>query len=232
MYRIRNLSKSFDGTEVLGDISLDFEGGKTTCILGESGVGKTTLLHILAGSLEATSGEVLGFDKGRASFIFQEPRLIPWKDVRDNLAFVLEDRLGDEEIDEKIDSYLKLVALEDYRQHYPRELSGGMEQRISIVRAFLYPADLLIMDEAFKSLDINNKKIVLDLFEKLMEVEKRTCIMVTHDIDEALDLADRIVILAGRPAGLAKIIENDSRLVADQGVREKLKREIRDSMTS
>lgn len=234
MYKIRNLSKSFDKTEVLKDINLDLEDGKTTCILGASGVGKTTFLDILAGSLEPTSGQVLGFGGKKASFIFQEPRLIPWKDVRDNLAFVLEDKIEKKEIDEKIDEYLELVGLEDYRHYYPRELSGGMEQRISIVRAFIYPADLLLMDEAFKSLDIKNKGIVVDLFKKLMKVEKRTCIMVTHDIGEALDLADRIVILAGKPAGIEKVIENETRLIQDGSKRsikrDEMEKEISESM--
>lgn len=129
------------------------------------------------------------------SFVFQEDRLIEWKNVYDNLSFVLKGKMGRKQIENIIDKYLKLVNLEQYKHYYPKNLSSGMRQRISILRGFAYPSKLLIMDEPFKSLDVNNKQIVTEFFKSLRIREKRTCIFVTHDIEEALDLGNRIVIL-------------------------------------
>jgi len=111
-------------------------------------------------------------------------------------------------IEETIDSYLKSVNLLEYKNYYPNSLSGGMKQRISILRAFIYPSQVLIMDEPFKSLDVNNKRIVIDFFKKLQSVEKRTCIIVTHDIGEAMELADRIVILSDKPSRVVEVMDN------------------------
>ena len=207
-YRIKNINKYYNDVKILEDISIDFDEYKTTCILGESGVGKTTLLNIISGIREMNSGEIIGFENEISSFVFQEDRLIKWKNVRDNISFVLDKKMDKEQIERVIDKYLKLVNLEEYKYYYPKELSEGMRQRISILRAFVYPGKLLIMDEPFKSLDINNKQIVIELFKKLRQVEKRTCILVTHDIDEALVLGDKIVILSNKPGKVKMIIEN------------------------
>lgn len=207
-YKVKNINKSYGDSKVLEDISIDFEEDKTTCILGESGVGKTTLINIIAKTIDRDSGQVIGFEDKAISFVFQEDRLIEWKNVKDNIAFVLEDKIGRIEIEEIIDRYLKLMNLEKYKYYYPRELSGGMRQRISILRAFAYPSKILIMDEPFKSLDINNKQIVIELFKKLRTVQKKTCILITHDIDEALDLAEKIVILSDKPGKVKATIEN------------------------
>lgn len=209
-YKVKNINKSYGDSKILEDISIDFEEDKTTCILGESGVGKTTLLNIIAGITDRDSGQIRGFEDETSSFVFQEDRLIEWRNIRDNLAFVLENKMEKLEIEELIDKYLKLVNLEEYKYYYPRELSGGMRQRISLLRAFAYPSKVLIMDEPFKSLDINNKQIVIELFKKLRTVEKKTSILVTHDIDEALSLADKIVILSNRPARVKDVFYNKS----------------------
>ncbi len=209
MYKIKNLSKSYGELKVLDNISLDFPDGKTSCILGPSGCGKTTLLNILAGITPMDSGELLGFE-GDKSYIFQEDRLIPWKNVRENLEFVLKGKMDKKKVQELIDEYLKLVKLEEYKSYYPRELSGGMRQRINILRAFVNPSKLIIMDEPFKSLDINHKKILIDFFADLRERDHKTCILVTHDIDEAVRLAHRIVILTEKPAKVKRIIDMDN----------------------
>lgn len=112
------------------------------------------------------------------------------------------------QIEATIDRYLKLVNLEEYKYYYPKNLSGGMKQKISILRAFAYPSNVLIMDEPFKSLDIKNKDIVIDFFKELRIVEGKTCILVTHDIDEALELGDKIIILTGKPTKVKRVIEN------------------------
>ena len=187
---------------MLDNISIDFPKDKTTCILGPSGCGKSTLLNIIAGILDPDSGDVVGFKDESISFVFQEDRLIPWKNVRDNLSFVLEGKMDKRDIERAIDDYLKSVNLQDYKYYYPSNLSGGMKQRISILRAFIYPSSILLMDEPFKSLDINNKHTVMEFFKKLKVMEKRTCILVTHDVDEAIELSDRIIILSDKPSNV------------------------------
>lgn len=204
-YRVKNISKSFGNLKVLENISIDFPENKTTCILGPSGCGKTTLLNIITGILDKDFGEIIGFENEDISFVFQEDRLIPWKNVEENLSFVLKGKRDKKEIAEIINRYLKVVNLEKYKYYYPKDLSGGMKQRINILRAFIYPSKILIMDEPFKSLDMDNKQIVMDFFEELMKIEKRTCIMVTHDIEDALVLGDKIVILTEKPASVKEV---------------------------
>ena len=204
-YKVKNINKSFGNLKVLDNISISFPENKTTCILGPSGCGKTTLLNIIAGLLDADSGELIGFKNENFSFVFQEDRLIPWKSVEDNLAFVLKKNTDKREVDKLINHYLELVSLEKYKHYYPKDLSGGMKQRINILRAFIYDSKILIMDEPFKSLDIDNKQIVMDFFEELMAAKNRTCIMVTHDIEEALTLGDMIVILTEKPASVKEV---------------------------
>lgn len=208
-YSVKNIVKSYDSLKVLDHITIDFNDNQTTCILGPSGCGKTTLLNIIAGIIEKDSGQVLGIQNEDISFVFQEDRLIEWKTVWDNMAFVLKKKIDKDKIDSTIDRFLKMVNLEEYKYYYPRNLSGGMRQRISILRAFAYPSKILIMDEAFKSLDINNKRIVMEFFKELKNFENRTCILVTHDIEEALDLGDRIIIMSEKPSKVKKAIEND-----------------------
>lgn len=222
-YQIKNISKYYNDLNILQDISIDFDEYKTTCILGESGAGKTTLLNIIAGIIEKDSGEIIGFQNEDSSYVFQEDRLMEWKNVKDNISFVLERNMNKEQIEITIDKYLKLVNLEQYKYYYPKELSEGMRQRISILRAFAHPAKILIMDEPFKSLDINNKQIVIELFKKLRTVEKRTCILVTHDIDEALTLGDKIVIFSNKPTKVNAVIENIPILDKNDEIRIKLK---------
>lgn len=206
-YKVKNINKSYGDLKVLENISIDFPKNQTTCILGPSGCGKTTLLNIMAGILDMDSGELTGFENEDISFVFQEDRLIPWKNVEENLSFVLKDKMHKEEIAEIINNYLELVGLEEYKNYYPKDLSGGMKQRINILRAFIYSSKMLIMDEPFKSLDMYNKQIVMDFFKELMAAKNRTCIMVTHDMEEAFTLGDRIVVLTEKPTRVKEIIK-------------------------
>ena len=206
MYQVKNIIKGYNELKVLEDISIDFPKNKTICILGPSGCGKTTLLNIISGIIKEYSGKIIGFEDD-ISFVFQEDRLIPWKNVSSNIEFVLKNKMNKEKIETTIERYLKLVNLEEYRYYYPKDLSGGMRQKISILRAFAYPSNLLIMDEPFKSLDINSKQVLIDLFKELRITENRTCIIVTHDIEEALTLGDKIVILTEKPTRVKKIME-------------------------
>ena len=208
MYRVENINKSFEDLKVLEDISIDFVQGGTTCILGPSGCGKTPLLNIISGIEKADSGEVLGFSDSDLSFVFQEDRLIPWRTVKENLKFVLS---GKPEINDRgklVEEYLEKVNLLEYRDYYPSELSGGMKKRIGILRAFIYPSSLLLMDEPFSSIDITNKKVIMDFFRELMDMENRSCVLVTHDLEEAIRLGDRIVVLSGKPSRVKRVIQN------------------------
>ena len=207
-YAVRNIYKKYDDLLVLDDISIEFPANKTTCILGPSGCGKTSLLNILGGIVEKDGGQVIGFDEIDISFVFQEDRLMEWKNVKDNIGFVLKGRMDKDEIDIVVDKYLELVNLEDYKYYYPRSLSGGMRQRVSILRSFAYPSDLLILDEPFKSLDINNRQIIIEFLKEVKSRETRTSILVTHDVEEAIDLADRIVILSDKPTKVIQVIDN------------------------
>ncbi len=207
-YRVSNICKSYGDLKVLNNVTIDFPENKTTCILGPSGCGKSTLLNIIAGILDKDSGEIMGFGDETISFVFQEDRLIEWKNVRDNLRLVLKGKMDKKTIEATIDKYLESVNLKEYKNYYPRDLSGGMKQRISILRAFIYPSKVLIMDEPFKSLDINNKRIVMDFLKRLKAMEKRTCVLVTHDVEEAIALADRIVILSDKPSKVKKAMDN------------------------
>jgi len=206
-YRVSNICKSYGDLKVLDNISIDFPENKTTCIMGPSGCGKSTLLNIIAGILDMDSGEVEGFNDETISFVFQEDRLIEWKSVADNLRLVLKGKMDKRDIETIIDRYLESVNLKEYKNYYPRDLSGGMKQRISILRAFIYPSKVLIMDEPFKSLDINNKHIVMEFLKNLKDREKRTCILVTHDVEEAIALGDRIVVLSHKPSRVRKVID-------------------------
>ena len=136
-YKVKNINKSFGNLKVLDNISISFPENKTTCILGPSGCGKTTLLNIIAGLLDADSGELIGFENKDISFVFQEDRLIPWKNVEDNLAFVLKKNTDKREVDKLINHYLELVGLEKYKHYHPKEVRGGMQQRINILRAVI-----------------------------------------------------------------------------------------------
>ena len=193
-YRVNNIYKTYDGVSVLEDVSLTFSDGKTTCILGPTGCGKTTLLHIVSALIEPDSGDIDGFKDRKISFVFQEDRLIEWKTVMENLVFVLKGKMDKNLIHPFIMDKLKTLHLDEYKDHLPGELSGGMRQKISILRAFSYPSEVLLLDEPFKSLDVQSKRQAMDFFKELMIMEKRCTILVTHDIDEAIELGDEIVV--------------------------------------
>lgn len=212
IYEVKDIVKKYGKLEVLDGVSMKFQRNKITCILGPSGCGKTTLVNIIGGLLEKDSGQVVGFQKEDISFVFQEDRLIPWKNVKHNIAFVLKDKIEKKAIEKIVDDYLKLVDLEEFKYYYPKQLSGGMRQRISILRAFVYPSTVLIMDEPFKSLDINSKKTAIEFILNLRKLKNKTCILITHDIDEALTLGDNIVILSEKPTKVKAIVENNPTL--------------------
>lgn len=189
MIEIKNLSKSYGKSTVYENFSLELEEGKITCILGESGSGKTTLLNCMAGLTEY-SGEISAV---KCSYVFQSPRLVPNLTVKQNLTLVGAD-------EEKVLNMLKSVHLEDKIKAYPKTLSGGQSQRVALARAFLFESDMLLMDEPFSSLDLKLKAEMRELFLQIWRNDGRTVLFVTHDADEALSLADRLLVLKGGKA--------------------------------
>jgi len=193
--KIKKISKSYPAINVFNDFDLEIEENSITCILGPSGIGKTTLLNIICGLTIPDSGDISDFREKTFSYIFQEPRLLKWKTVCENIYFVLKDIFPNEKSKIITDKVIDIVGLKSFKDYYPDKISGGMAQRVSIARAFAYPSEILLMDEPFKSLDIRLKKKLIDSFFYLWEIDKRTVIFVTHDIDEAAYLGDEIFIL-------------------------------------
>lgn len=192
MIELRNICKSYGDNKVFDGFDLDIEENHILAILGASGCGKTTLLNIISG-LTDFKGEIKGAGK-KVSYVFQQPRLLPNLTVFKNLEYVLK---KEEKAKRKrvIEDALKKVEMWEEKDKYPSELSGGMSQRVALARAFAYEAPLLLMDEPFKGLDIALKKRIIEVFKNLYESDGRTVVFVTHDIDEAFLLADRIVVL-------------------------------------
>ncbi len=198
-FSLHKVTKSYGALKVLNGISLDVAKNQITAILGPSGCGKTTLLSLVAGSRQPDGGEIRGLENKNCSFLFQEPRLLDWLTVTQNIAFVLKDKLPAEEIEPKIESFLKKTGLFAYRNSYPRRLSGGQRQLVAMARALAYPSRILLMDEPFKSLDPALKFDLIQHFLRLWTAEPRTVLYVTHEIKEALLLADEIYILSQKP---------------------------------
>jgi NitT/TauT family transport system ATP-binding protein len=201
----------FRDTIVMEDFGAEFAEGKINCIFGPSGCGKTTLLNLLSGILMEDSGQISKPD--RISYVFQEEALIPQKTARKNLELVLKSVYKDKtELNQIIAKYLTITDLEKAADLYPHEMSAGMRQRLTLIRAFAYPSDVLLMDEPFKALDITRKNIIIKSFLNLYEEDQRTVLFVTHDIDEALMLGDFIYVYSNKPLHLqAKFAVEDDR---------------------
>ncbi|MFN8206234.1 MAG: ATP-binding cassette domain-containing protein [Bacteroidales bacterium] len=201
---INHISKRFGSLRVYDDFSLDIPDGKITCILGPSGCGKTTLLHMMNGTLSPDSGSLNGLKERAIAFVFQEPRLLPWKTVRGNLEFILGKQVPVIEIKTLIDHTLDLVGLQEFQDHYPAQLSGGMKQRLALARAFAFPAEIILMDEPFRGLDPALKQLLMETFRKLWNEKKPTVVFVTHDLDDAFNLGGEILVLGHSPVQLLK----------------------------
>jgi len=197
---IKNLYKEFNGNVLFRDFSVELTESTLTCILGPSGCGKTTLLNILGQIMVPDRGTLMGFDHKLFSYIFQEPRLLPWKTVRENIRFVLSRDVSPDERDNQTDQLIRLVDLQGFADYYPFQLSGGMRQRVSIARAFACPSEIILMDEPLSGLDIALKKNMIRWFTQLWKTDRRTVIFVTHDVDEALMLGNEILVLSQPPA--------------------------------
>jgi len=216
--RIRGLSKAFhtNGHEirVLEDIDLDVREGELVCILGPSGCGKSTLLNIVGGFLSASSGEVtidgapVRDPDPRRIFVFQERGVFPWLTVEGNIGFGISG-LAPAEKAARIAHYVRLVGLEGFENAYPQELSGGMKQRVEVARALAVNPDVLYLDEPFGALDSITRLVMRGELLRIWEAEKKTILFVTHDIEESVQLADRVVVLSARPGSIRRIVDID-----------------------
>jgi NitT/TauT family transport system ATP-binding protein len=215
---ILNLNQSFpreDGSrlQVLEDFSLEVQDKEFVCILGSSGCGKTTLLRLIAGLDTAESGSIIldGEEmKGtnpKVGMVFQEYSLFPWRTVIDNIAFGLEMQgINKEERYHIAERYLNLVNLTQFRNSYPSELSGGMRQRVAVARALAVDPVLLLMDEPFGALDAQTRNMLQTELLTIWEKTKKTVVFITHSVDEAVFLADRIIVLTPRPGRICETI--------------------------
>jgi NitT/TauT family transport system ATP-binding protein len=214
---LRGVSKVYPpDVEALREIDLDFPRGRLTSLLGPSGCGKTTLLKIIGGLIPATSGTVL--TNGRPvtgpgperAFVFQDFALLPWATALRNVAFGLELRgVAKAEREDKARRFLEEVGLAGFGGKYPHELSGGMRQRVGLARALAVDADVLLLDEPFSAVDEQNRRKFQEDLLRLLSVAKKTFIFVTHSIEEAVYLSDRIVLLSPRPGRVSQVIEPD-----------------------
>jgi len=211
---VHGLNKSYRQVEALRGIDLDFPRGKLTSLLGPSGCGKTTLLKIIAGLLEADSGSITINGKAvrgpgpERAFVFQDFALLPWATVLRNVAFGLELRgIAKAEREQTARHYIDEVGLSGFEQKYPHELSGGMRQRVGLARALCVDADVLLLDEPFSAVDEQNRRKFQEDLIRLRANKNKTFIFVTHSIEEAVYVSDRIVLLSPRPGRVSQIIE-------------------------
>ncbi|HEV8628886.1 MAG TPA: ABC transporter ATP-binding protein [Thermoanaerobaculia bacterium] len=234
---IRGLGMSFvtpDKTvEVLRGLDLDVAEGELVCVLGPSGCGKSTLLNVVGGFLPPTEGEVRidgelvqGPDPRRI-FVFQERGVFPWLTVEGNIGFGLW-QLGEAERRERIAHYVNLVGLHGFEQAYPQELSGGMKQRVEVARALAVNPDVLYLDEPFGALDSITRLQMRSELLRIWERERKTVLFVTHDIEESVQLADRVVVMSARPAEIRRIVTIDIAHPRDLSSRRYI--ELRDSI--
>ncbi|MBO8179444.1 MAG: ABC transporter ATP-binding protein [Archaeoglobus sp.] len=200
---VEGLKKSYGNLKVLDGVTFSVEEGEFVCLIGESGCGKTTILKIIAGLERPDEGRVDFKGVNRMGFVFQDDRLLPWKTVYGNIQFALK-AMGIED-GEVVRRIIDFVGLKGFENYYPKQLSGGMRQRVGIARALAVNPDLLLMDEPFASLDARTRERMQE--ELLRIVGGKTVVFVTHSIDEAVYLADKIVILSPRPARVIRTVE-------------------------
>ena len=215
--RLRGLAKSFSvkgrRVDALAGIDLDIQVGEFLCVVGPSGCGKTTLLRILAGLEQQTSGSIeVGRDQTSSrplnSMVFQEQSIFPWLSVRDNVAFGLKAQgVGRRERYRMVEPFIRKVGLTGFEDALPHQLSGGMKQRVSIARAFATDPEMLLMDEPFAALDEQTKLILQAELLRIWDELRKTVIYVTHSIDEAIVLADRILVMSARPGRIKDILD-------------------------
>jgi NitT/TauT family transport system ATP-binding protein len=214
--RVRDLCLSFgrNGVQepILDHLDLAIYSGEFVAIVGASGCGKSTLLHVLGGFLAPTSGSIAIDDEPvrgpdpRRIFVFPESGVFPWLNVEGNVGFGLS-AVPPEERDERVRHYIQLVGLKGFEQAFPQQLSGGMKQRLEVARAFAMRPDVLYLDEPFAGLDFITRMVMRRELLQICQQERKTVLLVTHDIDEAVQLGDRVLVLSRRPARIQCDVE-------------------------
>lgn len=210
--QVTDLTKKFGELLVLNDVSFDVYDGEFLCIVGPTGCGKTTFLNSLTHLYEPTSGKILlegeeiDLRKHNIAYIFQEYSAMEWLTVRQNVKFGLDIKRQYEDIDKKVDAALELVGLSPFADYYPKQLSASMLQRVVIARAFATEPDLLLMDEPYGQLDINLRFKLEDEVIRLCKQTKTTVIFITHNIEEAVYLGDRIIVLTNKPTSIKECV--------------------------
>lgn len=215
---IENLCKEFkinkDRIVAFKDVSLRIKEGEFWCFVGPSGCGKTTLLRVLAGLEEPTSGELNIYHQDNTkplnSMVFQEHAIFPWMTVRDNIGYGLRNRrMPKNVIKQVVEEYIEKTGLQKFAKAYPSQLSGGMKQRVSIARAFANDPEILLMDEPFASLDEQNRLILQQELLQIWESNRKTVVFITHSIDEAIFLSDHIMLMTAHPGAVKNIFSID-----------------------
>ena len=230
---VKNLKKEFEDLKVIDNISFSVEKGEFLILFGPNGCGKTTLLKLIAGLIEPTSGDVLLHGENlkkklnhnhKIGFVFQEDRLFPWKTVYENLNIVLEHFFSNEkERQAIIKKYLNLVGLWNFRDYYPNKLSGGMKQKVALARALAIGPEFILLDEPFGALDVYSREKLQEETLRIWRETNKTMVFVTHNIDEALKMGQKIILLSGRPS---KIIKKFTDLSKKEGIKKELKNTI------
>lgn len=214
--KVTNLTKKFGDLLVLDDISFDVKEGEFLCIVGPTGCGKTTFLNSLTKLYDITSGEILvngepvDLKKHNIAYIFQEYSTFPWLKVEDNIRYGLKiKKMPEEVINQRVEEVIQMVGLQEFRNYYPDQLSASMLQRVVIARAFAVQPELLIMDEPYGQLDISLRFKLEDELIKLWQKTGTTVIFITHNIEEAVYMSERILVLTNKPTKIKKEIIND-----------------------
>lgn len=205
---LQDVSHSFGPVKVLQDISLTIAQREFVAIIGPSGCGKSTLLNVLCGDEKPSKGSVER--QGQVRMVYQQDGLFPWQTVTENIALGLRFLTDEQERKQQIRELLDLIRMEGFENHYPHQLSGGMRQRVELARALAGESDMLLMDEPFSALDYLTRLRMRDELARLLEERPRTVVLVTHDIEEAAQLADRIVVLTERPASIRREVTIDA----------------------
>lgn len=221
---LEEVSHSYGALPVLKDLTLEVNPGEVVVLVGPSGCGKTTLLNILSGHIAPMSGTV--HREGVIRTVYQQDGLFPWLTVSENIAMGLRSMDDMLRREEEVMELIRLVRLEGFGQHYPHQLSGGMRQRVELARALAGDSDILLMDEPFSALDYQSRLRMRQELGRLLEIRPRTVVFVTHDIEEAAQLADRVLVLSNRPATISRELRIDSprpRGLTDNAVIEAMK---------
>lgn len=234
--QVKNLTKKFGDLLVLDDISFQVEEGEFLCIVGPTGCGKTTFLNSLTKLYDITAGEMLldgkpiDLQKQNVAYIFQEYSTMPWLNIEQNVAYGLKIKGVDASVaKERVDEVIRMVGLEEFRNYYPKQLSASMLQRVVIARAFATQPELLLMDEPYGQLDLVLKYKLEDELLKLWEKTGTTVIFITHNIEEAVYLSDRIMVLSNKPTKIKTMIQNP--LPRPRKIAEKAFIELRNQVT-